>query len=66
MKTKWGACNIRVRKIWLNLELTKVAPHLLEYVVVHELTHLLERAHNDHFKRCWKALCCNGAHTGKS
>ena len=50
MKTKWGACNIEARRIWLNLELAKVAPHLLEYVVVHELTHLLERQHNARFK----------------
>jgi predicted metal-dependent hydrolase len=50
MKTKWGACNIEARRIWLNLELAKVAPHLLEYVVVHELTHLLERQHTAWFK----------------
>ena len=50
MKTKWGTCNIGARRIWLNLELAKVAPHLLEYVVVHELTHLLERAHNARFR----------------
>lgn len=50
MKTKWGACNIEARRIWLNLELAKVAPHLLEYVAVHELVHLLERHHNERFR----------------
>ena len=50
MKTKWGTCNITARRIWLNLELAKVAPHLLEYVLVHELTHLLERHHNARFR----------------
>ena len=50
MKTKWGTCNIEARRIWLNLELAKVAPHLLEYVLIHELTHLLERHHNARFK----------------
>ncbi|GAB2478199.1 metal-dependent hydrolase [Hymenobacter qilianensis] len=50
MKTKWGTCNIEARRIWLNLELAKVAPHLLEYVVVHELIHLLERTHNERFR----------------
>ncbi|RTQ52319.1 M48 family peptidase [Hymenobacter gummosus] len=50
MKTKWGTCNIEARRIWLNLELAKVAPHLMEYVVVHELTHLLERQHNERFR----------------
>ncbi|MCR5886688.1 M48 family metallopeptidase [Hymenobacter sp. J193] len=50
MKTKWGTCNIEARRVWLNLELAKVAPHLLEYVVVHELIHLLERKHNERFR----------------
>lgn len=50
MKTKWGTCNIEARRIWLNLELVKVRPELLEYVVVHELVHLLERAHNARFR----------------
>ena len=50
MKTKWGTCNAAAGRIWLNLELAKVAPVLLEYVVVHELIHLLERAHNERFR----------------
>lgn len=50
MKTKWGTCNIRARRIWLNLELAKLPPAILEYVVVHEMTHLLERLHNARFK----------------
>ena len=49
MKTKWGTCNIAARRIWLNLELAKKPPHCLEYVIVHELVHLLERHHNDRF-----------------
>ncbi len=50
MKTRWGTCNIGAKRIWLNLELAKKPPHCLEYVVVHELVHLLERRHNDRFK----------------
>lgn len=50
MKTKWGSCNIQSRRIWLNLELAKKPVQCLEYVVVHEMVHLLERKHNDHFK----------------
>ncbi|WP_009630201.1 M48 family metallopeptidase [Synechocystis sp. PCC 7509] len=50
MKTKWGSCNITQRRIWLNLELAKKPLECLEYVVVHELVHLLERYHNDRFK----------------
>lgn len=49
MKTKWGACNIKAKRIWLNLELVKKPPICLEYIIVHELVHLLERNHNDRF-----------------
>lgn len=50
MKTMWGSCNIHDRRIWLNLELAKKSPECLEYVLVHEMVHLLERCHNDRFK----------------
>ncbi|GCE20932.1 hypothetical protein KDK_47320 [Dictyobacter kobayashii] len=49
MKTKWGTCNIKAQRIWLNLELAKKPAHCLEYIVVHELVHLLERHHNERF-----------------
>lgn len=49
MKTRWGSCNTRERRIWLNLALAKYRPQCLEYVVVHELTHLLERNHTPRF-----------------
>jgi len=49
MKTKWGACNIEAKRIWINLELAKKPPACLEYIVVHEMVHLLERHHNDIF-----------------
>ena len=49
MKTKWGACNVEAGRIWLNLELAKKPATCLEYLIVHELTHLLERHHNDRF-----------------
>ena len=50
MKTRWGSCNIQAKRIWLNLELAKKSPICLEYVVVHEMVHLLERTHNRRFK----------------
>ena len=50
MKTRWGTCNISARRIWINLELAKKPPACLEYIVVHEMVHLLERRHNDRFK----------------
>lgn len=49
MKTKWGSCNHRARHIRLNTELVKKPRDLLEYVVVHEMTHLLEPTHNERF-----------------
>jgi predicted metal-dependent hydrolase len=49
MKTKWGSCNSKARRIWLNLELIKKPPACLEYVLVHELVHLLVRNHDDRF-----------------
>ena len=50
MKTRWGSCNPEAHRIWLNLELAKKRPECLEYVVVHEMVHILERLHNDRFK----------------
>jgi hypothetical protein len=49
MKTKWGGCNVRARTIRLNAELAKKPKDMLEYVVVHELLHLIEPAHNERF-----------------
>lgn len=49
MKTRWGSCNTRARRIWLNLSLIKKHPVCLEYVIVHELVHLLEASHNQRF-----------------
>ena len=49
MKTKWGTCNNRNKTILFNLELAKKPIACIEYVVVHELTHLIERTHNEHF-----------------
>ena len=50
MKTRWGTCNTRAKRIWLNLELAKKPMHCLEYIVVHEMLHLIERKHSDRFK----------------
>ncbi|MFN4909175.1 MAG: M48 family metallopeptidase [Bacteroidota bacterium] len=49
MKTKWGACNCKAQTIRLNTELVQKPKHLLEYVVVHELLHLVEPRHNKRF-----------------
>jgi len=49
MKTMWGSCNIEKKRIWINLELAKKPEYCLEYIIVHEMVHLLERHHNDRF-----------------
>lgn len=51
MKTKWGSCNRETDHIWFNLELAKKHPTCLEYIVVHEMTHLLERNHGARFTK---------------
>lgn len=50
MKTRWGTCNPNAKRIWLNLELAKKSPRCLEYIIVHEMAHLLERGHGERFK----------------
>jgi len=49
MKTKWGSCNHAARRIRLNTELVKKPRDLLEYLIVHEMVHLLEPTHSDRF-----------------
>jgi len=49
MKTRWGSCNPMARHIRLNTELAKKPPECLEYIVVHEMLHLLEPTHNSRF-----------------
>lgn len=49
MKTKWGSCNPDSRRMWFNLELAKKPVQCLEYIVVHELAHLIERCHTERF-----------------
>ena len=63
MKTRWGSCNPRAHSIRLNTELAKKPLELLEYIVVHEMAHLIVRHHNARFgnlmDKClpnWKLL----------
>ena len=49
MKTKWGSCSVEKKRIWLNLELAKKPELCLEYIIAHEMVHLLERHHNERF-----------------
>ena len=49
MTSRWGTCNTKTGKIWLNLQLAKKTPECLEYVILHELIHLIEKKHNERF-----------------
>lgn len=49
MKTKWGSCNPKAGHIRLNTELVKKPKDLIEYVIVHEMAHLIEPNHSDRF-----------------
>lgn len=50
MKTKWGSCNPHLKNIRINTELSKKPIECLEYILVHEMTHLLEPTHSIHFQ----------------
>ena len=49
MKTRWGSCNTQAKRIWISLTLIKKPLHCIEYVLVHEMVHLLEPSHNQRF-----------------
>jgi len=63
MKTHWGSCNYQRQTLRLNSELAKRSPEYLEYVVIHEILHIIEKGHNHNFYRLmnqylpeWKAV----------
>jgi predicted metal-dependent hydrolase len=56
MKTRWGSCNASAQRIWLNSELAKKPAACLEYILVHEMIHLLERHHNERFRELMDSL----------
>jgi len=56
MKTKWDSCNRETGHIWFNVELATKHPDCLEYIVVHEMAHLIERGHGERFTRLMDAF----------
>ncbi|TWU59074.1 SprT-like family protein [Rubripirellula tenax] len=50
MKTRWGSCNSNAKTIRLNTDLAKKPPECLEYIMVHEMVHILEPTHNERFQ----------------
>ena len=57
MKTRWGVCNVKTHKVTLNLELIKKDKKYLDYVIVHELSHMLHANHSKEFWKCVEANC---------
>ena len=57
MKTRWGTCNIPQRRIWVNLQLVKKPPECLDYVLIHELVHLVEANHTHRFHEWVEKYC---------
>ena len=59
MKTRWGVCNVKTKRVTLNLELIKKDLKYLDYVIVHELSHLLYANHSKEFWKCVEDNCPN-------
>ncbi len=59
MKTRWGTCNAKARRIWLNLELAKKPIQCLEFIIIHEMVHLLERNHSKKFYDLMDKFMCD-------
>ena len=65
MKTKWGTCNPNAKRIWLNTELAKKPIESIEYILVHEMVHLIERKHNEKFTACMNKFLPKWKHIRK-
>lgn len=57
MRSRWGSCNVQTRAITLNTQLVHHDPRCLEYVIIHELCHLYEPSHNQHFHALMDRYC---------
>ena len=66
MKTRWGTCNIPQRRIWVNLQLVKKPPECLDYVLIHELVHLVEPNHTHRFHELVEIYCPNWREADKA
>ena len=60
MVTKWGACNTEDKKLWFNLQLAQKPIECLEYIILHELVHLIERTQMIYFAAIWTYICLIG------
>ncbi len=57
MRTRWGTCNVKERRIWISLKLAEKPPECLSFVILHELAHLYERKHNKRFYALLTLFC---------
>lgn len=57
MKNKWGSCNLEKKTLILNVDLAKKTDSEIKYVVIHELLHLIEKKHNEHFRELMNYYC---------
>ena len=57
MRTRWGTCNVDKKRIWINLQLAKKPAECLEYIVIHELIHLIEENHTNRFQSLVEQYC---------
>ena len=57
MKNKWGSCNSENRTIIFNVDLAKKKDAEIKFVIIHELAHLIEKKHNEHFKKIMNYYC---------
>ncbi|MCH4158166.1 MAG: M48 family metallopeptidase [Acidaminococcaceae bacterium] len=62
MKTRWGTCNVKTGRVCLNARLAHLQPAYLEYIIIHELTHLWERGHGAPFKEKMDLFCPDWRH----
>lgn len=57
MKNKWGSCNSEKKSLIFNVDLAKKKDSEIKYVIIHELLHLIEKKHNDHFRELMDYYC---------
>ena len=57
MKNKWGSCNRKMKTLIFNIDLAQKKDAEIKYVITHELLHLVEKKHNEHFRKLMEYYC---------
>ena len=66
MRTRWGSCNPRSGRIWLNEELAPKPPEAIDYVILHDLAHLISSRHDERFVASSSFTCRDGGGSDRS